>query len=428
MRALDAALGTPWAIQSHALEQLLTIAARQHEVTPEALEKYRAEAMDRAETMERRGNVAILNVTGPLFRRANMFTAFSGASSYDVMRRDLQVAIEDRDIKSILLNIDSPGGHANGVGELAKAISDSPKPVVAYVGSTAASAAYWLASAARQIIVDDAAVLGSIGAIIGLSDSSEAEKAKGIRRFDFVSSQSPLKNADPATEDGASEYQRIADQTAAVFIEAVARHRNTTAEAVAEGYGRGGVLIGADAVAAGMADSIGTFEDTLARLAKDETFPRAPKNPRASAQIKPKASAGASTAQNGGLPMSEAPTADRNPATPPVDNGAAIEAARKDAAASAVKADRERRAAIMALPEAKGREGLAEHLYASTEMGVDEIKATLSAAPEAKTEVPAEDAYEQTRLDGRGLGGAPTASKEQPKIDARGIYASRRAG
>lgn len=268
MRALDAALGTPWAIQIPALEQILSIAAREHEVTPEALEKYRAQSIEKGEALERRGSVAVLHAVGPMFRRANLFTAFSGGVSYDVLRRDLQVAIDDKDVSSILLDIDSPGGHANGIGELAKAIQESPKPVVAYVGGSGASAAYWLASAASEIVVDDSAALGSIGVIVGFTDSSESDRAKGVKRFEFVSSQSPLKNGDPATPAGATEYQRLADEMAQVFIDAVAKHRGVDSETVASSFGRGGVLIGARAVEAGMADRVGTYEDVLAELAE----------------------------------------------------------------------------------------------------------------------------------------------------------------
>lgn len=80
-----------------------------------------------------------------------------------------------------------------------------------------------------------------------------------------------------------------------------------------------------------------------------------------------------------------------------------------EATASAVKADRERRAAIMALPEAKGREALAEHLFNKGE-SVDDAKATLAVSPKATDEKPDpvnDDAatLEARRLNGEGLNG-----------------------
>ena len=91
------------------------------------------------------------------------------------------------------------------------------------------------------------------------------------------------------------------------------------------------------------------------------------------------------------------------------------------AQADAVKADRERRAAIMALDEAKGREQLAEHLYATTEMTPDAVKAVLSAAPSAQPVQP-----EAANLATAGLGGSPSG-KPQMRVDLVAM-ARQRAG
>lgn len=128
--------------------------------------------------------------------------------------------------------------------------------------------------------------------------------------------------------------------------------------------------------------------------------------------------------------MTDKPTADDKAAKDtPVD----IAAERKAAADAAVKADRERRSAVMALEEAKGREALAEHLLANTEMAVDGIKAALSAAPQAKAPQPDDEgepdptAYERSRIDALAGGGSDRPAKAKPKIDAAGIYAARNA-
>jgi len=122
-----------------------------------------------------------------------------------------------------------------------------------------------------------------------------------------------------------------------------------------------------------------------------------------------------------GKTKADAATAQQNAATPaPAGQQptaeADIEAAKAQAAQAAVKADRERRAAIMALDEAKGREALAEHLYDMTEMSAEEIKGVLAKAPvtaSAPAENPATE-IERTRAAGAGLGGQPTAQKTDP--------------
>ena len=107
-------------------------------------------------------------------------------------------------------------------------------------------------------------MLGSIGAVLAVRDPSKGPQGRTI---EFVSSQSPYKRANPLTDDGRAQYQRIVDQTAEAFVEAVARHRGVSAEDVVSRYGAGGLLVGRHAVEAGLADRVGTFEQALAALA-----------------------------------------------------------------------------------------------------------------------------------------------------------------
>ena len=266
MLALDAALSAMWAMEEQALNQILTIAARENvDVTPEALEAYRAKNLAGAERAQVRDGVAILGITGPLFRRANLFTAISGATSYDILRGDLQAAVDDPKVKAVLLNVDSPGGEVNGGNELAQAVHAvrGVKPIIAYVGGTGASMAYWLASAADRVVVDATARLGSIGVQVAFTEQGAKP---GEKRYRFVSSQSPLKNADPATDAGATAMQATVDAIAQVFVEAVAQHRGVDTQTVLTKFGKGGTFVGQMAVEAGLADSVGTFEGALAEL------------------------------------------------------------------------------------------------------------------------------------------------------------------
>jgi signal peptide peptidase SppA len=265
--ALDAALNAAWAMEPDALARLLDIAARQHEIDREALEAYRAKTLAGADRAQIRGNVAVINAIGPMFKRANLMTAISGATSYDILRRDLQAAA-DAGVKNLLLNVDSPGGEASGMAELAQAVfaMRDRMNIVAYVGGMGASAGYWLASAAHSIVVDPTAILGSIGVQWAMVDSAAAEEKRGVKRFTFISSQSPMKNADPGSEEGASHIQAAVDAQAQVFVETVARNRGVAIETVLTDFGKGGIFVGQQAIDAGLADSIGSFENVLAEL------------------------------------------------------------------------------------------------------------------------------------------------------------------
>jgi len=263
--ALAAALGAVWAMEENTLATVLSIAAREHDVTVEALEAYRAKSLDRAEQATVRDGVAIISATGPMMKRANLFAAMSGATSYDILARDLTVARDNPKVKAAILNIDSGGGEVSGAGELASMIKAfaAEKPIVAYVNGMGASAAYWLASAADEIVVDPTAVLGSIGARMAIRKSDDP---KGSTTFEFVSSQSPMKAADPATKEGAEHLQGIVDAMGRVLVAAVAENRGRSIDTILSDFGKGGMFVGQGAVTAGLADRVGTFEGVLAEL------------------------------------------------------------------------------------------------------------------------------------------------------------------
>ncbi|WP_316202983.1 MULTISPECIES: S49 family peptidase [unclassified Bradyrhizobium] len=268
----DAALTANWAIDESALRQIMEIAAREDRLDPQMLEAYRAQELARAERATVRDGVAIIDVTGPLFKRANLMTAFCGATAYETVRRDLQTAMDNASVRAILLNIHSPGGEAAGVAELASAIHDTRgrKPIVAYAGDQAASAALWTAVAADEFFVGPTASVGSLGVVAGYRDTSGQDAARGVKTYEFVSSQSPYKRVDLNTREGRDRVQARVDSMAAVFVETVAKYRGKSVDHVLEHFGQGDVLIGQAAVAAGMADGIATFEQVLASLARGD--------------------------------------------------------------------------------------------------------------------------------------------------------------
>lgn len=255
----------PWAISKDGLELVVAVASKDEffaEVRERALSALNGEPLHNTRASEKRGDVAVIPVEGPLFRHANLLTQMSGATSYSALRKDLQVALDDPSIRSILLNIDSPGGEASGTSELAAAIVDGrkKKPIKAYVGGSANSAAYWIASAADEIVAADTAHLGSIGV---MAVFPKAEDNGGI---ELISSQSPYKNVKPSTDAGKAKIQARIDALANVFIESVAKNRGVSTKTVMERFGKGDVMVGQHAVAAGLADRLGTFESTLAGM------------------------------------------------------------------------------------------------------------------------------------------------------------------
>jgi signal peptide peptidase SppA len=265
--AFHLAASRPWLIQRESLETILAIADRCGD--PEALQTRLGRPLDNARAVQMRDGVAVIPVTGPIFRYANLFTEISGATATGVLARDIQTALDNPYVRGIVLNIDSPGGDANGINELAKLIADSReiKPIAAYIGGTGASGAYWFASAASEIVIDDTAILGSIGVVMSYLDTRKRDEKSDVRQVEIVSSQSPDKRIDPNTEEGRAKVQALVDALADAFVTAVAQNRGVSADTVLNDFGRGGVLVGAAAVRAGMADRIGSLESLISELA-----------------------------------------------------------------------------------------------------------------------------------------------------------------
>lgn len=265
-RALELAASQPWLMLPDALDTLLTISDRMGD--PMALATKRGERLDETRRVTMRGSVALVPVIGPIFRYANLFTEISGATSTQVLATDIQRALDDPKVKSIVLNIDSPGGVASGINELAELVYEgrSRKRILAYIGGTGASAAYWIASAASEIIIDEASLAGSIGVVV--EAVVENEKASGRTRYQIVSRNAPNKRPDISTEEGRAKVGETIDSLAQVFEAKVARNLGVHAEKVPAMGDHGGLRVGADAVKHGLAHRLGSLESLITELAK----------------------------------------------------------------------------------------------------------------------------------------------------------------
>lgn len=255
-----------WAITKDGIRTILAIAQQ----GPEALEMKKGfdalkitnqNQFTASGRSSYKGNVATLDLQGPIFPKANMMTDFSGATSLEGFMKDFAAAEVDDDITDIVLYTDTPGGVVTGIAEAGQMIASSSKKVTAYVTGSAASAGYWLASQANKIVVSPTAYVGSIGVVTSRYRTSKEDKT-----IEFVSSQSPKKRINPETKEGAADIVAELDQIAEVFISTVAEGRDVDEKTVLKDFGKGGGLIGQYAVDAGMADSVGTYEELLAEL------------------------------------------------------------------------------------------------------------------------------------------------------------------
>lgn len=254
-----------WAIPQDNLETILSIAERTN-LDPQTVATQLGRKLENTRKVENRGGVAVIPVEGPIFRRANLFSELSSnATSVQVLATDITAALSDPTIHSLLFNVDSPGGEANGISELAQhimAARGKGKPIQAYIGGVGASGAYWLSMATDKITMHESAYAGSIGVV-------SVHRPPNKNEVTFISSQSQYKRVDPTTDAGGKYIQGQVDKYGTLFVNAVAIMRGVPVEKVLADFGEGGVMLGGEAVEVGMADALGTFEGTLAALQAD---------------------------------------------------------------------------------------------------------------------------------------------------------------
>ena len=219
-----------------------------------------------------RDGIATIPVRNVLTKDWSWWNYYLGWSSYDQIAHDLEVAIASPEVRGILLSIDSPGGMVDGCAELGERIMaarDSGKPLVVHVDGMAASAAYWIASAASRITLAPTAMVGSIGTVMTFTDWSKYEQALGVATIEIVSTQSPKKRPNPAEAAGKAQLQVHVDALAEVFLNAVAAQRAVSVEVVKRDFGQGDVFVGQRALDAGLADALGTYDATHRALVEE---------------------------------------------------------------------------------------------------------------------------------------------------------------
>lgn len=211
-------------------------------------------------------NIGIIPMFGVIYPRELSTPSYGSSIALDNVLKDLLALESMPNIDKILMIYDSPGGEVTGVSDAANLIKELKKPVTAYVSGMAASAAYWLASAAQKIIGENTSEFGSIGVIVSYIDRKDQEERSGIKRHTLVSSLSPNKNLDIATDEGKNQMMQILDGIAKIFIESVAENRKTSFKNVAENYGKGAMFLAGSAKEIGMIDEIGTYHETLKKM------------------------------------------------------------------------------------------------------------------------------------------------------------------
>jgi signal peptide peptidase SppA len=322
---------------------------------------------------------AIVTITGSLVNRGAWVGASSGLTSYEGIKQQLAAAAADGKVRSIVLDMETPGGLALGMPEAAAAVraAAAVKPVIAVVNGMAASAGYGIASGATRIVTTPSGIAGSIGVKMLHVDYSRMLDRAGVTPTMISAPDDGSKTLgnpfQPLSDADEARLKAEIDAVYAQFLDTIVAGRTSLTREAIRALGAH-VYSGQAAVDAGLADELGTFETVLTNFSRG-----APRRPSRSTRM----------SADDDLIYSRADLNQARHASHAAGVAEGREAALKPyegktvvmLRAEGATAERERLAAILCLDESKGREASAQKLALTTDMPVDAAKALLATLP-----------------------------------------------
>ena len=209
---------------------------------------------------------AIIGINGPLLSTSTFLSKWMGYASYPDIRSWMMQAASDPDVKDILLMIGSPGGSVFGITDGTEAIRkvNTIKPVYAYTNKNCCSGAYWLASAASEIMASPESETGSIGVIVTHASYEKQLESEGIKITILRSSElkaigGPYKDL---TDKEIAHIQEQVETFNGLFCNQIQTARPQVKFSAMNGQ----TFIGADAQRQGLVDRVCSYDDALAYI------------------------------------------------------------------------------------------------------------------------------------------------------------------
>jgi len=264
-----AVFGTPWALYEPYMEliaNLLVDRAMDVRMDSEELAE-RLESARRPARPPAPQGVAVVPLHGVIVPKASMFSDMSGGTSVEGFRSMFREAMGTKEVGAIVLDVDSPGGSVEGIPEMAGELRSArgTKPIVAVANGMMASAAYWLASQADEIVATKSALVGSIGVKVAHEDMSKAAGAKGLK-VSLISAgkfKTEGNRWEPLSDEARAHVQALVDEFYGMFVSDVAKGRRVSVEDVRSGFGEGRAVSASAGLSAGMVDRIGSLEGVV---------------------------------------------------------------------------------------------------------------------------------------------------------------------
>jgi len=217
-----------------------------------------------------KGKVVVVPLHGYISREPTFYSAMGLETSSQTFGGWMSDLVANRDVGAIVIDVDSPGGTCAGLSSVTDKIFAlrGTKPIIAVSSDMMASAAYFIGSAADEIVADPDSITGSIGTIAvhldwsGLLEQAGV-KATIIKAGKYKDEGHPYQ---PLTDEAKEDYQNMVNDYYDTFVSAVARNRGITASKVKTDFGQGRVFRADKAISAGMVDRKATLEQVISDL------------------------------------------------------------------------------------------------------------------------------------------------------------------
>jgi signal peptide peptidase SppA len=302
---------TPWAILPSTfatIVEIIEVRLSGEQLTAEEIQE-RVGARPSRRDAAVAGNVGVLPLYGVITHRADLFSDMSGGTSVQRFQAEFRDMVDDKQVSAIVIDVDSPGGNLDGVPELAGEIrrARGAKPIIAVANTLAASAAYWIASQADEVVVTPSGLVGSIGVFAAHDDISQMQEMLGVKTT-LISAGKYKTEAnpfEPLSDEARQMIQELVDDGYALFVADVAKGRGVSVDTVRSDFGQGRVLSPKDAMKAGMVDAVETLDAAVIRAAR---------------QLPPPSSASTDQAAESGLTFADQAQAARRVALNLVDS------------------------------------------------------------------------------------------------------------
>ena len=220
------------------------------------------------------GGIAILSLRGMITPRGSILQMLfgGGGGGLQAFRAGLRQAVASPDIGAIVIEVDSPGGSISLLAETAAEIREArkEKTVIAVANVQAASAAYWLAAQASELVVTPSGSVGSVGVLMLHEELSKRAEDLGIG-LTLISAgkfKTEGNRFEPLSEEAREHFQELCDEGYDAFVADLAKGRDVSTTVVKRDFGEGRMVLARAAVSAGMADRVDTLENVIGKLAR----------------------------------------------------------------------------------------------------------------------------------------------------------------